>query len=363
MKKHFLKAFVPHEHNEHKPHIFRPLGLLVVGLFIIGFFMFARLQVYILTQSEYFLSAVLPSVLVDLANDDREDEGFPALSISPVLEEAAQLKANDMAEKGYFAHTSPEGLAPWYWLDEAGYRYFAAGENLAVNFSDSKNVEEAWMDSPSHRANILSNNFTEIGIATARGEYKGRETVFVVQMFGRPVSTVFEAPLEDLFATRSDVSAEDEQVVVENEDVLGAEADIQSPSERLAQSFVAHTVEDNTVYPSDADVAQGSQDATSTEVVAVAVDQEEASTNTRNADNESTIVERFVSQPLTILQLVYIFIAFLVLMSVVLMTAFEAARSHARHALYGVFILLILFVFFYLFKPFFFPEVLVAAML
>jgi hypothetical protein len=91
-----------------------------------------------------------------------------------------------MAKEGYFAHDSPSGVTPWEWFDEVEYTYETAGENLAIDFSDSDAVVDAWMDSRLHRENILEEDFTEIGIATARGEYEGRETVFVVQMFGTP---------------------------------------------------------------------------------------------------------------------------------------------------------------------------------
>ena len=131
---------------------------------------------------------VLPKVLVDYANDDRLALSYGTLKINSVLEKAAKLKANDMANRGYFAHDSPDGHTPWYWFDQVGYNYSYAGENLAVNFSDSVEVNQAWMSSPGHRDNILNNNFTEIGIATAEGIYQGRLTVFVVQLFGRPMS-------------------------------------------------------------------------------------------------------------------------------------------------------------------------------
>jgi hypothetical protein len=105
-----------------------------------------------------------------------------------LLEAAARAKAEDMAAKSYFAHTSPEGRTPWYWLDLVGYKYAYAGENLAVDFDDSTDVTNAWMNSPGHRANIMSERYTEIGIATARGSFEGHPTVFVVQFFGRPVA-------------------------------------------------------------------------------------------------------------------------------------------------------------------------------
>lgn len=132
------------------------------------------------------VAAVVSSVLVELANKDRAENGLGALAVNHALVEIAQAKANDMAKKGYFAHTSPEGIDPWYWFRKVGYDYMNAGENLAVNFSDSSDVERAWMDSPTHRDNILSDTYTEIGIAIAEGEYEGRPATFVVQMFGSP---------------------------------------------------------------------------------------------------------------------------------------------------------------------------------
>jgi hypothetical protein len=149
-------------------------------------FLFSIAHTKLLGTSK-ILALIYPGVLTDLTNSERQAVGLSTLKINPYLQEAARRKANDMAIKGYFAHTSPSGITPWHWFGEAGYRYQYAGENLAVNFTDSKDVESAWMRSPSHRANILNKNYTEIGIATSKGTFGGRETTFVVQMFGRPV--------------------------------------------------------------------------------------------------------------------------------------------------------------------------------
>lgn len=186
MKKHLKQYFVPHEENDHKPHALRGPAILGLALAIVAILGLSALQLQVVTNSERFLASVLPGVLVDLTNDDREKRDLHELEHHPLLERAAQLKANHMAENGYFAHNSPDGTTPWEWFYQAGYQFQHAGENLAVNFSDSQDVEDAWMDSPGHRANILNGDFTQIGIATAKGEYKGRETVFVVQMFGTP---------------------------------------------------------------------------------------------------------------------------------------------------------------------------------
>ena len=55
------------------------------------------------------------------------------LAKSDMLQEAAEKKAQDMIENNYFAHTSPQGKTPWHWVEESGYDYRYAGENLAIN--------------------------------------------------------------------------------------------------------------------------------------------------------------------------------------------------------------------------------------
>jgi hypothetical protein len=132
------------------------------------------------------IATVLPAVLVDLANTDRSENQLGTLTVNPKLVKAAEAKAHDMVTNGYFAHNSPAGISPWYWIMAAGYDFAYAGENLAVNFDDSAVVNTAWMNSPTHRANLLNGKFTEIGVATAEGIYKGEPTIFVVQMFGTP---------------------------------------------------------------------------------------------------------------------------------------------------------------------------------
>jgi uncharacterized protein YkwD len=133
-------------------------------------------------------AAVVTATLVSLTNESRADKNLYGLQESDALTRAAQAKADDMASKGYFSHSSPYGKLFWEWIREAGYGYSYAGENLAISFSDSEEIIDAWLDSPSHRANVLSTNFSEIGVATATGTYKGRPTTFVVQMFGTPIN-------------------------------------------------------------------------------------------------------------------------------------------------------------------------------
>src|SRR5690606_5212160 len=165
-----------------------------------------------------FLGAIYSSVLVDLANESRVQNRRAPLVVNPLLEEAARLKAEDMAEKGYFSHVSPDGKSPWYWISGAGYKFIYAGENLAVDFEYSEDVNEAWLNSPGHRDNILNNQFTEIGIATAEGRYNGRKTTFVVQMFGTPVPQVQPEPQAQVAGSR--VVAPVEPVAVKEESIV-----------------------------------------------------------------------------------------------------------------------------------------------
>ena len=148
---------------------------------------------YVAPQSKLF-GVIEVNALVDETNQGRVVNGLPDLQVSPLLQAAAQEKASDMASKGYFAHTSPQGLTPWYWFQQVGYNFDYAGENLAVNFSDSQDVTTAWMNSPEHRANILSTDFTQIGIATAQGMYEGQLTTFVVEEFGTPAPAAAPTP-------------------------------------------------------------------------------------------------------------------------------------------------------------------------
>jgi len=128
-----------------------------------------------------------------------------------------------MAKNGYFAHTSPDGKTPWYWLEQVGYNYQYAGENLAINFSDSKDVTDAWMASPAHRANIVKGNYTDIGTGVATGLYQGQQTVFVVQDYANPltVGQIQTKNIKPEVAKVEKISSGD--IVKESAYVLGAE--------------------------------------------------------------------------------------------------------------------------------------------
>lgn len=141
-------------------------------------------------------AAVLAGSVIALTNEERSDKGLGSLKANALLNQAAQLKANDMAAKSYYAHVSPDGTVPPAWLNKVGYKYQAMGENLVVDRESSEQVVSAWMGSPSHRENMLNPQFTEIGIGIAHGRYKGMDTTYVVQMLARPSGGSKPAPVK-----------------------------------------------------------------------------------------------------------------------------------------------------------------------
>ncbi|HOK35422.1 MAG TPA: CAP domain-containing protein [Candidatus Pacearchaeota archaeon] len=177
--------FIPCKENNYRPHFLKSKFLVwcVLILFILKIVLVSFLWYFPKTA---LFAEVNRVTLLDLANKERQNLNLNSLKEDPKLDEAAYLKAQDMLENDYFAHTSPSGISPWYWFEVVGYDYQYAGENLAIDFLDSEELHTAWINSPSHRANILSPNFKDIGIAVVKGDFKGRETTVVVQLFGAP---------------------------------------------------------------------------------------------------------------------------------------------------------------------------------
>jgi hypothetical protein len=175
--------------NNHHPHVLKREIVFCVLVLVIMVEVGVLAQGLLLFNSPNLLASVLPAVVADLTNTQRTDNSLQPLTVSPLLSEAAQDKADDMAAKGYFSHVSPDGTLPWYWFKQVGYNYQYAGENLAINFNDSNDVVNAWMASPMHRANILKQQYTQVGIGIATGMYQGEQTTFVVQFFASPETT------------------------------------------------------------------------------------------------------------------------------------------------------------------------------
>lgn len=130
-----------------------------------------------------------PDKVIYWTNYYRKENGLSELTRNSLLTLAAQEKTYDMIEKQYFEHVSPDGIKPADLVAKTGYSYKTTGENLALgDFLDEKELVDAWMNSPGHRANILNSEFTEIGVASGLGKYQDRaQTWFAVQEFGKPL--------------------------------------------------------------------------------------------------------------------------------------------------------------------------------
>lgn len=172
--------------DHYTPDRLQKIALSLMGGMVVMTFVLTNIQAVLWQSSQWLVGAVLPAVVVQLTNEERSDLNASPLKRNATLDTAARLKAEHMAKNQYFAHYAPDGTTPWYWFDQAGYTYAHAGENLAIHFTDSDEVVEAWMNSPAHRDNIVSGKFTEIGVGTAKGVYNGSKTVYVVQLFGAP---------------------------------------------------------------------------------------------------------------------------------------------------------------------------------
>ncbi len=231
---------IPHAGNTYKPLLFTAGGVAVVlmGLVLLqGVYVFST---HVGFNRSSFLASVLPGVLTDLTNTDRVAAGVEALQVDPLLQKAAQLKAEDMAVKGYFAHIAPDGKTPWYWLEQVGYSYTYAGENLAIDFTDSEKIEEAWMASPKHHANIVKPQYTRIGIGIAQGTFEGKDTTFVVQFFAKPKAAPVARATKGTVATSVvAANAQSGAVASGTERVLGAEV---SPEDTSLTAFAARVI-------------------------------------------------------------------------------------------------------------------------
>lgn len=189
-----VHLFVPHHSNNHRSkalHIDSLLiYVLVFSLFNLGFRMLHRSMPDVLG----YATDIHVEQLLQETNTIRQAKGLPVLTVNQQLSQAAGKKAQDMFAKGYWAHNSPDGATPWDFIAGSGYRYVVAGENLAKNFSTSQSVVQAWMESPTHRDNILKSSYREIGFAVVDGVLNGEETTLVVQMFGSSQSSLAQAP-------------------------------------------------------------------------------------------------------------------------------------------------------------------------
>lgn len=193
---HLLKqTFLAHPDNNFRPHLIRRHGLAFALMLIIGIQVVSTLQTDAQPQVLGYATNVSVSGLLSSTNSERAAAGKSALSLSGQLNTAAQGKANHMISHNYWAHNSPDGVTPWYWFGYAGYDYLTAGENLAYGFNTSSGVVSGWMNSPSHRSNMLNGAYEQVGFGIANGSnYQGGPNTVVVAHYGDPAVLAEEDP-------------------------------------------------------------------------------------------------------------------------------------------------------------------------
>ena len=191
---------IPRHSNNHKAKVLQPKGLLVIiGVLVI-------LQGLVVLSPRYqrfekvlgYAANISVDQVVSLTNQQRALSGLAPLQFNQDLANAAHLKGEHMLAHDYWAHVAPDGTEPWNFFRNVNYRYRYAGENLARDFSDAPSAVDAWMASPTHKENILSDHYNEIGVAVVEGDLSGVDTTIIVQFFGRklnetvPIATVNE---------------------------------------------------------------------------------------------------------------------------------------------------------------------------
>lgn len=345
------------EQGSHGLDGFQRLALSGMLFLTLLTFVGANLHAYLWQSSQWLVSTVLPATVVQLTNAERSDLGESTLRRNSVLDEAARLKAQHMANNEYFSHYAPDGTSPWFWFDKAGYTYAHAGENLAIHFTDSDEVVEAWMDSPTHRANIVSGKFTEIGVGTAKGTYDGYETVYVVQLFGAPaaapvvktIPAVAQAPTAPATQVAlTSPSASEEPVVAGSEvdtpepvEVTGIEEipdqtpEVEEVATTEAQDVQVVESEGNTVALEEVVVVEQAMMATSSGLAVANIVEEPI-------ESDPTSLASFITKPNALLQAVYLFFGLIVISLLLASVVTEAKRTRYVQMAYGIGLLVIM---------------------
>lgn len=153
------------------------ISLFTVACIVIGF--------YVVGPAAAQAREVAPASIYEQTNDYRQEHGLEPLTTSAELEAAAEAKANHMIQNQYWSHDAPTGETPWDFIKAEDYGYTRAGENLAYDFGDSRDLFVAWTKSPSHNENLID-DFSQIGVASVEGEFLGEATTIVVALYASP---------------------------------------------------------------------------------------------------------------------------------------------------------------------------------
>lgn len=187
MKK-LANFFIASESNNYRPPALSYKAFLIYGLLML-------LLRLLLGTLPVHSAAVESQTLMDLINSERSSRNLNTLIIHPSLTIAANQKSQDMIDRDFFAHIDPDGNYVWPKIIAAGYgQYKILGENLAVDFLTSEGMVKAWLDSPTHRANLLHADFLEQGLVALYGDFQGRYANLTTSLFGTRLLSAVPAP-------------------------------------------------------------------------------------------------------------------------------------------------------------------------
>lgn len=283
----FLKdLFIPHENNDHKPKILRTGSLLSIAIAFLLIKLFFSIYLFFAFPDGAYMSENLALQVFELINKERIENALPELERDPELARAAQAKAQDMINNNYFAHFGPDGKKPWEWIRRTEYDYIYAGENLAMNFNTANAVHAALMKSESHKKNILSDKYKDIGLAMIRGMIDGKETNVLVQTFAHP------RKIEDI----RNVEAEDDKIL----DIEDNKAN--KDIEEIEKDTEVESFDDNdNVAGSFTDIPKGTSletdDSAEEDVEILDIEEIEENNKVENFDDNGNVAGSFTDVP------------------------------------------------------------------
>lgn len=190
-----IHLLIPRESNNHKAKVLHSSSLIVLASLMILFQAVINYIPKINGSILGYAASISREEVVRLTNIKRVEAGLQPLVLNNALSTAAQAKGNDMISKDYWAHVSPDGTQPWAFFNSVGYKYRYAGENLARDFSNANSAVDAWMNSPTHRDNILNSKYKEVGIGVVEGDLAGSDTTIIVQFFGATYADRVDKPI------------------------------------------------------------------------------------------------------------------------------------------------------------------------
>ncbi len=222
----FVYSFIPNPKEKIKARFLSNKALSLYTLFVFTVLILFRFVPIYAPGILGYASDIHVRELLEYTNKRREDVGLAPLRLDENLSSAAHLKALDMFEKDYWAHVSPDGVQPWDFIINVGYDYSYAGENLAKNFQASKEVVDAWYASESHKENLLSPHYEDIGFAVVNGVLNGYETTLVVQTFGKSRTPTYLGSVdsEPLPERRTEVPAEEAPATTPHDETPAADS-------------------------------------------------------------------------------------------------------------------------------------------